>query len=220
MLQLPEIVEQDPCPRDPAETPVWRERVRTRLATMLGPPPEPVPLDVELTDTVDAGDHLRHRIVYDVDATMSVPAFLMVPTSRLGSDPGTAVLAVHGHGPGKDLICGLTGPTHEHYALQLVRAGHVVLAPDLRYVHSSATDEDKATYIERACTGWYDYRSLKPLRREWRVWGDTALCNGDVAIEVIVKGTTKSFTSRYLQVWRREAGGWRMASWQSTPVPV
>jgi dienelactone hydrolase len=132
MLQLPEIVEQDPCPRDPAEIPVWRERVRTRLATMLGPPPEPVPLDVELTDTVDAGDHLRHRIVYDVDATMSVPAFLMVPTSRLGSDPGTAVLAVHGHGPAKDLICGLTGPTHEHYALQLVRAGHVVLAPDLR----------------------------------------------------------------------------------------
>jgi ketosteroid isomerase-like protein len=95
-----------------------------------------------------------------------------------------------------------------------------LLAPDLRYVHSSATDEDKATYLERACTGWYDYRSLKPLRREWRVWGDTALCNGDVAIEVVVKGITKSFTSRYLQVWRREAGGWRMASWQSTPVPV
>jgi hypothetical protein len=95
-----------------------------------------------------------------------------------------------------------------------------LLASDLRYVHSSATDEDKATYLERTCTGWYDYRSLVPLRRAWRVWGDTALCNGDVRIEVVVKGTHKAFTSRYLQVWRREGAAWRMASWQSTPVPA
>jgi hypothetical protein len=41
-----------------------------------------------------------------------------------------------------------------------------------------------------------------------------------VHIEVVVKGVAKSFTSRYLQVWRREPSGWRMASWQSTPVPA
>lgn len=91
---------------------------------------------------------------------------------------------------------------------------------DLHYVHSSGTDEDRATYVERACTGWYDYRKLEVLRRQWRVHGDTALCNGDVAIEVIVKGTPKAFTSRYLQVWRREGGTWRIASWQSTPLPA
>lgn len=95
-----------------------------------------------------------------------------------------------------------------------------LLSDDLRYVHSSATEEDKATYVERACTGWYDYKSLTPLRRQWRVWGDTALCNGDVRIQVVVKGTPKDFVSRYLQVWRREGDGWRMASWQSTPVPA
>ncbi len=95
-----------------------------------------------------------------------------------------------------------------------------LLAPDLRYVHSSATDEDKATYVERACTGWYDYTHLVPIKREWRVWGDTALCNGDVRIQVVVKGTPKDFVSRYLQVWRRDADGWRMVSWQSTPVPA
>ena len=43
---------------------------------------------------------------------------------------------------------------------------------------------------------------------------------GDVRIEVVVKGTHKAFTSRYLQVWRREGAAWRMASWQSTPVPA
>ena len=56
--------------------------------------------------------------------------------------------------------------------------------------------------------------------REWRIWGDTALCNGEVRIEVIAKGAAKDFVSRYLQVWRRENGAWRMASWQSTLVPA
>ena len=78
----------------------------------------------------------------------------------------------------------------------------------------------QAANVERACTGWYDYRALTTLGREWRVWGDTALCNGDVRIDVIVRGTPKEFVSRYLQVWRRDASGWRMASWQSTPVPA
>jgi len=95
-----------------------------------------------------------------------------------------------------------------------------LIGPDLRYVHSSATDEDRDTYIERTCGGFYDYRGLTPLRREWRVWGDTALCNGDVRIEVLVKGTPKDFVSRYLQVWRRDESGWRMVAWQSTPMPA
>ena len=91
---------------------------------------------------------------------------------------------------------------------------------DMVYVHSSATTEDRATFVERACTGFYDYTALTPLKRSWRVWGDTALCNGDVRIQVVVKGTAKDFVSRYLQVWRRGPDGWRMASWQSTPVPL
>jgi hypothetical protein len=88
------------------------------------------------------------------------------------------------------------------------------------YVHSSATADDRATFVEPACTGHYDYTALIPLARAWRVWGDTALCNGDVRIRVTVKGTPKEFVSRYLQVWRRGPSGWQMASWQSTPVPA
>jgi ketosteroid isomerase-like protein len=95
-----------------------------------------------------------------------------------------------------------------------------IFASDLRYVHSSGTDEDKATYIERACTGWYDYRGLTALRREWRVLGDIALCHGDVKIDVVARGTPKQFTSRYLQVWRRENGAWKLAALQSTPLPA
>jgi hypothetical protein len=95
-----------------------------------------------------------------------------------------------------------------------------LLTEDMRYVHSSATVEDKATYLERACTGWYDYRAFTVRSREWRIWGDTALCNGEVRIQVVARGADKDFVSRYLQVWRREGGAWRMASWQSTLVPA
>lgn len=132
MLHLSGVGDADPCPTNPAEVTVWRERVRGRLDELLGAPPSRVPLDIELTQTVDAGDHLRHRIVFDSEATMAVPAYLLVPKERVTAPAGTAVLAVHGHGPGKEMICGLTGPEQDHYALELVRMGHVVLAPDLR----------------------------------------------------------------------------------------
>ncbi len=132
VLQLDDVVDDDPCPDHPAAVGPWRERVRARVHDLLGEPPARVPPDTEVTHTVEADDHVRHRIVFDVDPTMSVPAYLLVPTGRVAGPPGTAVLAVHGHGPGKEMICGLTGPPHEHYALDLVRLGHVVLAPDLR----------------------------------------------------------------------------------------
>ncbi|MFT3800349.1 MAG: nuclear transport factor 2 family protein [Burkholderiaceae bacterium] len=94
-----------------------------------------------------------------------------------------------------------------------------LLGDDLVYVHSSATTESKSQFIERATTGFYDYRGLTNLARTFRVLGDVALVNGDVRIEVVVKGSTKNFVSRYLQVWARRGDRWQMVSWQSTPVP-
>ena len=65
---------------------------------------------------------------------MSVPAYLLVPDSRRDRPPGPAVLACHGHGPGKSQVVGLTHTDmpNADYGLQLVRRGYVVLAPDLR----------------------------------------------------------------------------------------
>ena len=63
---------------------------------------------------------------------MSVPAYLLVPDGR--TEPGPAILASHGHGPGKALVVGLetTDAPNGDYAHQLARHGYVVLAPDLR----------------------------------------------------------------------------------------
>jgi dienelactone hydrolase len=131
-LHLETVVESDPCPVDaPAELPAWRARTRDRVRALLGPDPRAVPPDMELTETVDCGTYRRDRIVIDTEATMSMPAYLLVPNDR--RSPGTAVLAIHGHGPGKAMICGVVdGGPGDDYAHDLARAGHVVLAPDLR----------------------------------------------------------------------------------------
>lgn len=134
-LHLDGVVERDHAPVREGDAPVvvieaWRERVSARLDDLLGPEPEGVEPDVELGEAIDCGDHVRHRVVYDSEPAMSVSAHLLVPRDR--SVAGSGVIAVHGHGSGKDLVCGLVGDESEQYAVQLVRAGHVVLAPDLR----------------------------------------------------------------------------------------
>lgn len=144
MRKLELVAVHDPRPDDPEAFEPWRAGVRARLDGWLAPTPEPVPLDLETTASVEVpdGGYTRHRIVFDTEETMSVPAYLLVPDG--GTEPGSAVLAIHGHGRGKSEVCGiddgLTTPVADadeptpngDYAHQLAVAGHVVLAPDLR----------------------------------------------------------------------------------------
>jgi dienelactone hydrolase len=110
----------------------WQAESRRRLNELLAPLPEAVPLALETTESVACDGYRRDRVVFDTEAGMSVPAYFLVPEGR--TSPGPAVLAVHGHGPGKALVCGLatTPAPNGDYAVQLARRGYVVLAPDLR----------------------------------------------------------------------------------------
>lgn len=139
MLRLQASQPSDPCPVDqPEALPAWRERARARLVSAMGPAPEQVPLDLEVRESVDCGTYQRDSIVFDSEPGMSVPAYLLVPHDR--TSPGSAVLAQHGHGPGKSEVCGLDDEASieaiaEHngdYGHQLAERGYVVLAPDLR----------------------------------------------------------------------------------------
>jgi dienelactone hydrolase len=132
MLRLEATRAVDPCPTDDtAAIPAWRTRCRARLEALLGEDPERVPLDLEVRDSIECDGYIRHSIVFDSEPAMSVPAYLLLPHAR--HEPGPAVLAVHGHGPGKDDVCGLVPTEHPgDYAQHLARRGYVVLAPDLR----------------------------------------------------------------------------------------
>src|SRR5690242_8745660 len=105
-LRLDATAVRDPCPVDDlARFDTWRAEARDRLARALGPSPAEVPLDLEVLATDDTPSYRREHVVFDTEAGMSVPAFLLVPHARRA--PGPAVLAVHGHGPGKAAVCGL-----------------------------------------------------------------------------------------------------------------
>ena len=135
--RIAEAEPADSCPVDGSadELAAWRRRARRRLLALLPQRPR-VPLDAETTESVDCGDYVRHRVVYDSEPGMSVPAYLHVPHDRIA--PGPAVLAQHGHGPGKSQVAGLPGEAggepseNADYAHQLALRGYVVLAPDLR----------------------------------------------------------------------------------------
>jgi acetyl esterase/lipase len=133
VTRLAATVEVDPLPDgDPAAIDPWRNRFAARLDEALAPWPERVPARAEVDDGEPADGYRRHRLVFDTEDTMSVPAYLLVPDGRV--TPGSGILAVHGHGPGKSRICGLEpdDPPGGDYAAELARRGHVVLAPDLR----------------------------------------------------------------------------------------
>ena len=95
-----------------------------------------------------------------------------------------------------------------------------IYADSLRYTHSTATVEDKAGNLDKLRSGFYRYRGFTNVRREFQVHGDTALVFGDVQIDVAVDGKPKTVMSRYLAVWLRQDGVWRMGAWQSTPIPA
>lgn len=134
-LELATTATAESVPSTPTAVPDWRSRTRARLTELLGRFPRPVALDAEVTERTDCGTYSRERVVFDTEEHMSVPAYLLVPHAR--SRPGPAVLAIHGHGPGKDDVAGVgaDGAVDAHpgaYAHRLAAAGHLVLAPDLR----------------------------------------------------------------------------------------
>jgi dienelactone hydrolase len=133
MARLAATVHEDPLPEaDLASLPRWLAARRSRYEELLGRRPEPVPRRLETLESVQCDGYRREKLVFDSEALMSVPAYLLVPDGR--REPGAAVLACHGHGPGKDQAVGLahTDAPNSDYALALVRQGYVVLAPDLR----------------------------------------------------------------------------------------
>ncbi len=93
------------------------------------------------------------------------------------------------------------------------------LAEDLTYVHSTARLESKAEHIANLRAGKPHYRGIAPRDRRVRVHGDVGVVNGVSEMHVERDGKEQRFTVRYLAVYAKAGGHWRMIAWQSTRQP-
>lgn len=132
-------------PSDAAEWRTWHERTLIQVREMIGPYPDPVPLNVEVVERHDEGSYIREKIYYDSEAYATVPAWLLTPKDIKAGEKRPGILCAHGHGRGKDDAAGVLPPADHpdyagqvkrkagvDYAHQLAERGYVCLAPDWR----------------------------------------------------------------------------------------
>ncbi len=125
-----------------AEWKVWHEQALRQLQALLGKLPQCVPLNAQVEYSAEEKDFTRQRVVFDVDAYLSIPCQVLIPKGMKPDGSNPAILCSHGHGSfGKDPVAGLVStPAHQadidlmnyDYAAQMARAGFLTLTPDLR----------------------------------------------------------------------------------------
>ncbi len=92
---------------------------------------------------------------------------------------------------------------------------HLMLADDLIYVHSNGLLEDKAKHIANIVSGKIVYSTMEPTEIKVRVHGRTAFINGIVQVAGSLAEKPFSIRLRYMDVYTKKRGKWRLAAWQS-----
>ncbi|WP_028612024.1 dienelactone hydrolase family protein [Paenibacillus harenae] len=92
----------------------------------------------KLLERVECEGYIRERVELSATPGLTFGAYVLIPKNADGPLPG--VLALHGHGYGSREIVGLLPDgsadegkpgIHQHFALQLVKRGLAVIAPDV-----------------------------------------------------------------------------------------
>lgn len=128
MYQLQDLHRDGPPPLPVDDWAVRRADVLRRWREALGPMPEIREPVYDIEDRVTESDHERLKISYATSDGDHVPALLLIPSGRRS---GAGVLALHPTvSAGKDDVATTRGRPNRRYGIDLVRRGHVVLAPD------------------------------------------------------------------------------------------
>jgi dienelactone hydrolase len=125
----------------------FRAEARAKVLDILQYRPAAVEPRAQVVESVDAGDHIREKIVFSTGPHFRVPAYVLLPKDRSG--PGPAIVDLHSHGGmflfGKEKVIDFgrnhpaMTPYHEaNYdgrptATALVRRGYVVITIDALY---------------------------------------------------------------------------------------
>ncbi len=120
----------------------WYRVAHEKYMELLGEFPEKVDLNPEIEYSVEDGDLIRERVVFNSEEFMSVPCQVLRPKDMKPDKSNAAILCSHGHGPyGKDTVAGMKSSTghisninelNYNYGEQMAKAGFLTISPDLR----------------------------------------------------------------------------------------
>lgn len=131
--------------QDEREAKLWRVKALAKMRDLLGEMPEAVPLAPDIVESVDMGNYVREKVIFDADSWSSIPGYVLIPKRLTG--PAPTLLCLHGHGPGKDPVAGVTTPRpglpqkamedairrqNSDYGRQFAERGYVTFAFDFR----------------------------------------------------------------------------------------
>lgn len=94
-----------------------------------------------------------------------------------------------------------------------------LLADDLTYTHSTGAVETKEQFLAAISSQATRYRSIEPSEVRIRVYGETTVVTGKVAMQVSSRGQDLAFTARFTAVYARLGGAWKLVAWQTTRLP-
>ena len=93
-----------------------------------------------------------------------------------------------------------------------------VLADDLMYLHSTGVMDSKASYVKSLQSGKQKYVAGKINDLKIRVYGQTAVINGDANFDFVTDGKPGKAHLKYTHVFVKGGKGWQLVSHQSLKV--
>jgi len=93
-----------------------------------------------------------------------------------------------------------------------------ILADDLTHTHGGGRTESKAQFLEAIRSGTQKYEAIDYGEINVRVYGSTAIVTSEPNIRTVNSGQPSSSHSRFLHVFVKQGGTWRMVAHQSTRI--
>jgi uncharacterized protein (TIGR02246 family) len=93
-----------------------------------------------------------------------------------------------------------------------------ILADDMTHTHGGGRTESKAQFLEAIRSGAQKYEAIDYDEIKVRVYGSTAIVTSEPNIRTVNSGVPSSSHSRFLHVYVKQGGAWRLVAHQSTRI--
>ncbi|RZL95836.1 MAG: nuclear transport factor 2 family protein [Variovorax sp.] len=95
-----------------------------------------------------------------------------------------------------------------------------LLAPDLRYVHSTGVSESRGSLLAKLISGQVTYQQLAFDQLTVTCTQNAGVVSGEMRAQVRRDGELRDVAACYLAVWLRREGAWQLAAFQGTSLPT